>query len=163
MNGKTIEVLNTDAEGRLILSDALSYATKLKAKAIIDVATLTGSCRSTLGTFCTGVFSNNDKLVNKLIASGFEVGEYQWQFPMFEEYDEMIKSDVADIKNLGGKFAGAITAAKFLAEFVSDIPWVHMDIAGTADADKDKGYQVKGGTGVPVRTLVNLVSKIANE
>lgn len=163
MNGKTIEVLNTDAEGRLILSDALSYARKLNAKAIIDVATLTGACRAALGTICTGAFTNNQPLIDKLIAAGNEVGEYMWQFPMFEEYDEQIKSEVADIKNLGGRFAGAITAAKFLAEFIDDTPWVHLDIAGTSDTDKDKGYQVKGATGVPVRMLVKLAVKIAKE
>lgn len=163
MNGKTIEVLNTDAEGRLILADALAYARKLDARAIIDVATLTGACRAALGTICTGAFTNNQALIDKLIAAGNEVGEYMWQFPMFEEYDEQIKSEVADIKNLGGKFAGAITAAKFLAEFTDSTPWVHLDIAGTSDTDKDKGYQVKGATGVPVRTLVNLVLKMAKE
>jgi leucyl aminopeptidase len=163
MNGKTIEVLNTDAEGRLILADALSYATKLEARAIIDIATLTGSCRATLGTFVTGAFSNNQPLADKLIAAGNEAGERAWLFPMFEEYEEMIKSDIADIQNVGGKYAGAITAAKFLAEFVDKTPWVHMDIAGTSETDKDKGYQVKGGTGNPVRTLVNLVMKMAEE
>jgi leucyl aminopeptidase len=163
MNGKTIEVLNTDAEGRLILADALSYATKLKAKAIIDIATLTGSCRASLGTFVTGAFSNDEKLAGKLIAAGSEVGERAWQFPMFEEYGEMIKSDVADIQNIGGKYAGAITAAKFLAEFVDNTPWVHLDIAGTSETDKDKGYQVKGATGNPVRTLVQLVMNMARE
>jgi leucyl aminopeptidase len=163
MSGQTIEVLNTDAEGRLILADALSYARKLNAKAIIDIATLTGSCRSTLGTFVSGAFSNNQPLADKLIAAGNEAGERAWQFPMFEEYGELIKSDIADIQNVGGKYAGAITAAKFLAEFVDDTPWVHMDIAGTSETDKDKGYQVKGATGNPVRTLVNLVLKMAGE
>jgi leucyl aminopeptidase len=163
MNGKTIEVLNTDAEGRLILADALSYAKKLDAKNIIDIATLTGAIRAALGTICTGVFTNNQPLVDKLIAAGKEVGELAWQFPMFEEYDEQIKSEVADIKNLGGRYAGAITAAKFLAEFINGTPWVHMDIAGTSDTDKDKGYLVKGATGTPVRTLVNLVLKMAKE
>jgi leucyl aminopeptidase len=163
MNGKTIEVLNTDAEGRLILADALSYARKLEAKAIVDIATLTGSCRAALGTFVTGAFSNNQPLAEKVIAAGNEVGERAWQFPMFEEYEEMIKSDIADVQNVGGKFAGAITAAKFLAEFVDNTPWVHLDIAGTSDTDKDKGYQVKGATGNPVRTLVNLVLKMAQE
>ena len=163
MNGKTIEVLNTDAEGRLILADALSYAKKLEAKNIIDVATLTGAVRAALGTICTGVFTNNQPLVDKLIAAGNEVGELAWQFPMFEEYNEQIKSDIADIKNIGGKYAGAITAAKFLAEFINGTPWVHMDIAGTSETDKDKGYLVKGATGIPVRTLVNLVLKMAKE
>jgi leucyl aminopeptidase len=163
MNGKTIEVLNTDAEGRLILADALSYAKKLDAKNIIDIATLTGAIRAALGTICTGVFTNNQPLVDKLIAAGKEAGELAWQFPMFEEYDEQIKSEVADIKNLGGRYAGAITAAKFLAEFINGTPWVHMDIAGTSDTDKDKGYLIKGATGIPVRTLVNLVLKMAKE
>jgi leucyl aminopeptidase len=163
MNGKTIEILNTDAEGRLILADALSYAKKINAKAIIDVATLTGACRMALGTICTGAFTNNQPLAGKLIAAGSEVGELMWQFPMFEEYNEQIKSDIADIKNIGGRYAGAITAAKFLAEFINGTPWVHLDIAGTSDTDKDKGYQVKGATGVPVRTLVNLVEKMAQE
>ncbi len=157
MNGKTIEVLNTDAEGRLILADALSYANKLKAKNIIDVATLTGACMVALGTICTGAFTNNQPLADKVLASGKAVGDYIWQLPMFAEYREMIKSDIADIKNIGNRYGGAITAAKFLEEFVDGTPWVHLDIAGTYDTDKEKGYQVKGATGTPVRTLVNLV------
>lgn len=163
MNGKTIEILNTDAEGRLILADALSYANKIEAKTIIDVATLTGACRAALGTICTGAFTNNQELATKLIATGNEVGEHIWQFPMFEEYNEQLKSDIADIKNIGGKYAGAINAAKFLAEFINSTPWVHLDIAGTSETDKDKGYQVKGATGVPVRTLVNLIEKMAQD
>ena len=157
MNGKTIEVLNTDAEGRLILADALSYAAKLGAKAIIDVATLTGACRAALGTFITGVFTNNQALVDKIIAAGEAAGELMWSFPMNDEYKELIKSDIADIKNIGGKYAGAITAAKFLEEFVDKTPWVHLDIAGTSETDKDKGYLVKGATGVPLRMLVEFV------
>jgi len=157
MSGKTIEVLNTDAEGRLILADALSYARKLDAKAIIDVATLTGACMVALGKICSGAFSNNQELVDKIIIAGNEAGEYIWQLPMYEEYREQLKSDVADIKNIGNRYGGAITAAKFLAEFVDDTPWVHLDIAGTSETDKEKGYLVKGATGVPVRTLVNLV------
>jgi leucyl aminopeptidase len=163
MNGKTIEILNTDAEGRLILADALSYAKKIEAKTIIDVATLTGACRMALGTICTGAFTNNQGLVDKLMAAGKEVGELAWQLPMFDEYNEQIKSDIADVKNIGGRYAGAITAAKFLAEFINGTPWVHLDIAGTSETDKDKGYQVKGATGVPVRTLVNLIEKMAKE
>ena len=144
MNGKTIEVLNTDAEGRLILADALSYATKLKAKAIIDVATLTGACMVALGKICTGAFTNNQSLVDKVIAAANEAGEFTWQLPMFGEYSEFIKSDIADIKNIGNRYGGAITAAKFLEEFVDKTPWVHLDIAGTGDNDKEKGYLVKG-------------------
>jgi leucyl aminopeptidase len=157
MNGKTIEVLNTDAEGRLILADALSYANKLGAKAIIDVATLTGACQIALGNICSGAFTNNQPLLDKVIAAGKEVGEPAWQMPMLDEYKELIKSDVADIKNVGNRYGGAITAAKFLEEFVDKTPWVHLDIAGTADTDKEKGYLVKGATGVPVRTMVEFV------
>jgi len=161
MNGETIEVLNTDAEGRLILADALSYAVKIKAKAIVDTATLTGACLVALGKICTGVFSNNQPLADRVLAAGKEAGEYSWQMPMYDEYREQLKSDIADIKNIGNRYGGAITAAKFLADFVKDTPWVHMDIAGTADTTTEKGYQVKGGTGVPVRTLVNLVLNMA--
>ncbi|MCK4274734.1 MAG: leucyl aminopeptidase [Dehalococcoidales bacterium] len=163
MNGKTIEVLNTDAEGRLILADALSYAKKLNAKAIIDVATLTGACMVALGNTCTGAFSNNQELTNKVIAAGNETGELIWQLPMFDEYKEQLKSDIADIKNIGGRYGGAITAAKFLEEFINGTPWVHLDIAGTSDTDKEKGYLVKGATGVPVRTLVNVILSLAKK
>jgi len=163
MNGKTIEVLNTDAEGRLILADALSYAKKLGAKAIIDVATLTGACMIALGNICTGAFSNNQELTDKVIAAGNETGELIWQLPMYDEYKEQLKSDIADIKNIGGRYGGAITAAKFLEEFINGTPWVHLDIAGTYDTDKEKGYLVKGATGVPVRTLVNVILSLAKK
>ena len=162
MNGKTIEVLNTDAEGRLILADALSYAKKIDAKAIIDVATLTGACQIALGNICTGAFGNNQKLIDAVITAGNEVGERIWQLPMFAEYREQLKSDIADIKNIGTRFGGAITAAKFLEDFIGDIPWVHLDIAGTSDTDKEKGYLVKGATGIPVRTLVNFILSKVN-
>jgi leucyl aminopeptidase len=163
MNGKTIEVLNTDAEGRLILADALSYAKKLGAKVIIDVATLTGACRVALGTICTGAFTNDQALADKVIAAGKETGEYMWQLPMYDDYKEHIKSDFADIKNIGNRYGGAITAAKFLEEFIDKTPWVHLDIAGTSETDKEKGYLVKGATGVPVRTLVNLILSLAKK
>ena len=161
MNGKTIEIISTDAEGRLILADALSYAKKHGAKLMIDAATLTGACRVALGDVCTGAFGNNQELVDKVIAAGAEAGELIWQMPMYDEYKEQNKSDVADIKNVGGRLGGAITAAKFLAEFVDDTPWVHLDIAGTSLGEKERAYQVKGATGVPVRTLVNLVLSLA--
>jgi leucyl aminopeptidase len=163
MNGKTVEVVNTDAEGRLILADALSYATKLGAKAIIDAATLTGACVVALAKICSGAFTNNQALLDKVIAASKEVGEPAWQLPMFDEYKEANKSNVADIKNAGNRYGGAITAAKFLEEFVDKTPWVHLDIAGTADTDKEKGYLVKGATGVPVRTLVNVVLNMAKK
>ncbi|MFC1956093.1 leucyl aminopeptidase [Chloroflexota bacterium] len=156
INGKTIEVLNTDAEGRLILADALGYAKKLDARFIIDVATLTGACWIALGDICTGAFANNQDLADKLIAAGVEAGEFIWQMPMYDEYKQQIKSEVADIKNIGGRHGGAITAAKFLAEFINDTPWVHMDIAGPSQSEKERGYLVKGASGVPVRSLVNL-------
>jgi len=163
MNGKTMEIISTDAEGRLILADALSYAKKHGAKKMVDAATLTGACRIALGDICTGAFGNNQELIDSIIAAGNEAGELIWQMPMFEEYAEQNKSDVADVKNVGGRLAGAITAAKFLAEFVDDTPWVHLDIAGTSLTDKERGYQIKGATGVPVRTLVNLVVYLATK
>ncbi len=161
MNGKTIEVLNTDAEGRLILADALSYAKKIGAKAIVDVATLTGACHVALGSICSGAFTNDQALADKVIAAGKETGELMWQLPMYEEYKEQLKSDVADIKNIGNRWGGAITGAKFLEEFVDKTPWVHLDIAGTYYTDKEKGYTIKGATGIPVRTLINLVLTMA--
>ena len=161
MNGKTIEIISTDAEGRLILADALGYAKKLDTKHMVDVATLTGACRVALGDVCSGVFGNNQGLVDRVIAAGTEAGELIWQMPMYEKYKEQNKSDVADIKNVGGKYGGAITAAQFLAEFVGDTPWVHLDIAGTSLSEKEQAYLVKGATGVPVRTLVNLVLSLA--
>ena len=163
MNGKTIEIISTDAEGRLILADALGYAKKLGAKLVVDVATLTGACRVALGDVCSGAFGNNQELVDKVIAAGTEAGELIWQMPMYEEYKEQNKSEVADIKNIGGKYGGAITAAQFIAEFAGDTPWVHLDIAGTSLSEKERTYRVKGATGVPVRTLVNLVLSLAKQ
>ncbi|MFC1947435.1 leucyl aminopeptidase [Chloroflexota bacterium] len=157
MEGKTIEIISTDAEGRLALSDAIGYARKQEVKRIVDVATLTGAMQVALGDVCTGAFANDQELADKVIAAGEEAGERIWQMPIYDEYKEHNKSDVADIKNVGGRSAGSITAALFLGEFVGDVPWVHLDIAGTAYTDKTKGYTVKGATGVPVRTLVNLV------
>ena len=161
MTGKTVEIISTDAEGRLTLADALGYAKKLGARYMIDVATLTGACRVALGDVYTGAFGNNQELVDRVIAAGGEAGELIWQMPMHERYNEQNKSDVADIKNVGGKYGGAITAAQFLAEFAGDTPWVHLDIAGTSMSEKERAYFVKGATGVLVRTLVNLVLSFA--
>ena len=161
MDGKTIEIISTDAEGRLTLADALGYARKHDVKLIVDVATLTGALRVALGDICTGAFGNNQELVDKIIAAGSEAGEKIWQMPMYEEYKEQNKSDVADIKNTGGRYGGAITAAQFIAEFAGDTPWVHLDIAGKEMSEKQRNYLVKGATGVPVRTLVNLVLSLA--
>ena len=163
MNGKTIEIISTDAEGRLILADALSYAVKNGLSPVVDVATLTGAVRVALGDVTVGSFSNNEEFSKKVIAAAGEAGERMWQMPMFEEYKEQYKSDVADIKNTGGRYGGAITAAQFVGEFVGDTPWVHLDIAGTSLTSKEKGYVVKGATGVTVRTLINLVMSLAAE
>lgn len=163
MNGKTMEIITTDAEGRLILADALSYAVTLKAKNIVDIATLTGAMVVALGDFITGAFSNDDALVNRVIKAGEAAGEPVWRMPMGPKYRELIKSDVADIKNSGGRAAGSITAAQFLKEFVGDTPWVHLDIAGTSWSDKETGYLTKGATGIPVRTLVNLALAMAEK
>lgn len=161
MSGKTIEVISTDAEGRLILADALSYAVKQGFSPLVDVATLTGACRVALGTGYSGVFGNDQELVDKVLKAGSEAGEKLWQMPMPEEYKEQNKSEIADIKNTGDKYGGAITAALFLAEFVDNTPWVHLDIAGTASSSKESGYVVKGATGVGVRTLVELALSLA--
>jgi leucyl aminopeptidase len=156
MNGKTIEVISTDAEGRLILADALSYAQKLGLSPLIDLATLTGACRVALGTFYSGLFGNDQDLVNKVLKAAEKTGERMWQMPMPEEYKEQNKSEIANVKNTGNRYGGAITAALFLAEFVDNTPWVHLDIAGPALSNKESGYIVKGATGVGVRTLVEL-------
>lgn len=161
MSGKTIEVENTDAEGRLILADALCYARQRGLSPLIDVATLTGACRVALGTVCSGIFGNDQELVDRVIAAGKSAGERFWQLPLFDEYKEQNKSDTADVKNSGGQPAGAITAAQFLHEFAEDTPWAHLDIAGTSMTDRESGWQVKGSTGVPVRTFVNLVLEMA--
>lgn len=157
MNGKTIEVISTDAEGRLTLADAIAYVnTKIKAKHIVDIATLTGACIVALGHVASATLTNNQALADKVLAAGKKAGELSWQLPMFEEYKEQNKSDVADMKNTGGRPAGTITAAMFVGEFVGNIPWVHMDIAGVDRTDKEHGYLIKGATGIPVRTLITL-------
>jgi leucyl aminopeptidase len=163
MSGKTIEVINTDAEGRLVLADALHYACRQKVSHLVDVATLTGACVVALGTLNSGAFASNQALLDTVVTAGRATGEKIWPMPMDVEYDELIKSDVAEIKNTGGRKGGAITAAKFLQHFVGETPWVHLDIAGTFETDKEKGYQVKGGTGVMVRTLVNLAVELLSE
>ena len=162
MNGKTIEVDNTDAEGRLALADAISYArSELNLTKIVDVATLTGAIVIALGHTYTGAFSNNQDLLQIVIEAGLDSGELIWQLPLHKDYKEQNKSDVADMKNTGGRPAGSITAAHFIAEFSEDTPWVHLDIAGTARSSKVKGYIPKGASGIPVRTLVNLALKLS--
>lgn len=161
MNGKTIEVNNTDAEGRVILSDALSYAVQLDLSPIIDVATLTGAISIALGNVAYGVMSNSDPFVERIRAASKKAGERCWQLPMFPEYRELNKSQVADMRNSGGRGAGSIAAAFFLREFVDDRPWAHLDIAGVDFYDAEKGVNVKGGSGIPVRTLINLALDLA--
>jgi len=157
MNGKTIEVINTDAEGRLILADAICYARREKLSPIIDVATLTGAMQVALGPAATGFMATDDALAQAVTAAGDAAGERMWRFPLIDEYREGLKSDVADIKNTGNRYGGAISAAKFLHFFVEDTPWVHIDMAPTDNVDKDKGPWVKGATGIPARTLIHLV------
>jgi leucyl aminopeptidase len=162
MNGKTIEVINTDAEGRLVLADAICYARQEKLSPIIDVATLTGAMQVALGPAATGFMTNDDALAEAVSKAGEACGERMWRFPLIDEYRERLKSTVADIKNTGGRGGGAISAAKFLHFFVEDTPWVHIDMAPTDSVDKDKGAWVKGATGIPTRTLVNLVLGMAS-
>jgi len=161
-NGKTVEVLNTDAEGRIILGDALSFAVKTFApKTIIDMATLTGAAIIALGTNVAALVGNDDDLVTKILEYSNQTGEKIWQLPLFEEYKEQLKSSNADMKNIGGRSAGAITAAAFLSNFVEDTPWVHLDIAGTAwtqEGTKEKSYNPKGATGFGIRTIVKYIS-----
>jgi len=156
-SGKTIEVQNTDAEGRLILADALSYAVDQRVDHIIDLATLTGACVVALGNDVAGVMSNDEEWGQRVLTAIRNAGEKAWPLPMYPHYSEMIKSDVADIRNTGGsRYAGAITAAKFLEEFVAGIPWTHLDIAGPAYAEKETNWRDSGGTGAYVRSLVEL-------
>ncbi|MEO6029272.1 MAG: leucyl aminopeptidase [Candidatus Binatia bacterium] len=162
-NGKTVEVLNTDAEGRLVLADALTLAADLKPDAIIDLATLTGACMVALGTQVAGLFANDQKLADRLLAISVETGEPLWQLPLVAEYKDDIKSAVADLKNIGGGHAGSITAALFLQEFVGSTPWVHLDIAGPAFLEKGLPYAPKGGTGFGVRTLLRYLAAVASE
>jgi len=160
MNGKTVEILNTDAEGRLILADAVAYAEQQGATRIVDMATLTGAVIIALGDHNTAVLGNDDELVRDIIECGKEVGENFWQLPIGKEYSRAIKSDIADLKNIGGgRKAGTIIGAVFIQEFVDKAKWAHLDIAGTAWADDTKPHQSKGPTGVAIRTLLRLVEK----
>ncbi len=158
LSGKTVEVLNTDAEGRIILSDGLFYAQRYNPAAIVELSTLTGAIIIALGSHATGMMGTSQELADKLSRAGEASGERVWQLPLWDEYHEMIKSQVADLKNLGGRPAGSITAGAFLAAFVGDYPFVHLDIAGTAWADKStKPYETHGGTGVGVRLLTEFL------
>ncbi len=161
LNGVTIEVINTDAEGRLILADALSYAVREGYAPLVDVATLTGAANVALGPFYSAVFANDDATAAEVLDAATEAGEKMWRMPLDPAYEDLIKSDVADIKNSAGRAGGSITAAMFLQHFVGETPWAHLDIAPTSWSDKDEGEQTKGGSGVAVRTLVALVEDLA--
>jgi leucyl aminopeptidase len=155
--GKTVEVVNTDAEGRLILADALSYARTFEPAAMVDCATLTGACVIALGNHASAVVGTDEALIEELREAGARSGERCWPLPLWKEYKEQLESQVADLKNVGGRPAGAITAAAFLREFVGDVSWAHLDIAGTAYGEGKISYQRKGGYGVPTRLLVEWV------
>ncbi len=155
--GKTIEIINTDAEGRLVLADLLSYARRYEPDVVIDAATLTGACVIALGHTATGVFSSDDAISAEILAAGKRAGEPGWPLPLWDDYKDLIKSDVADVKNSGGRPAGAVTAAIFLKEFVEGYPWIHLDIAGTAYSETDLVTIPKGPTGVPTGTFIEFI------
>ena len=160
-NGRTIEVLNTDAEGRLVLADGLALAVEARPDLVVDVATLTGACKIALGEKIAGVWSNQHDALERVLAAGRAAGEAFWPMPLAGDYRKLLDSDLADMKNVGGRFGGAIIAALLLAEFVGDTPWVHLDIAGPARWPDDEHYQRKGGSGFAVRTLVALCEEMS--
>ena len=160
LSGTTVEVLNTDAEGRLILADALTYARRYQPRTVIDLATLTGACIIALGNHAAAVLGSDERLVQKLLKAGERSGERLWQLPLWAPYRAQIKSDVADIKNIGGRTAGTITAAAFLQHFTKDLNWAHLDIAGTAWEEQGKPHQPKGGTGFGVRLLLDYLQAL---
>jgi leucyl aminopeptidase len=157
LSGQTVEVISTDAEGRLILSDALSYSLRYQPKAIIDLATLTGACVIALGNYVTGLFGNDESLLKRIEEASVKTGEKVWRLPLWDEYFEHLKSEVADFRNVGARAAGAIIGGIFLSKFVGKVPWVHLDIAGPASIDKDRPYIPKGGTGAGVRLLIQFL------
>jgi leucyl aminopeptidase len=157
-SGKTVEIVTTDAEGRLILADALSYARRYHPACAIDCATLTGACHVALGDHASGLMGNDDALIEEVRKAGDAAGEKAWPLPLFDEFTEQIKGDTADLKNSGGRYGGASTAGAFLKEFAVGYPWAHLDIAGTAYGSKARNaYTPKGATGAPARTLVEFL------
>jgi leucyl aminopeptidase len=158
-NGRTVEVLNTDAEGRLVMADALALGAAAKADAIVDVATLTGACMVALGTRYAGLMGNDEALATELLEAAADAGEPTWRLPLPPEYHKEIESDVADLKNVGDRYGGALVAGLFLQEFVDGRPWAHLDIAGPARTESDDGYLVKGSTGAAVRTLLSWLER----
>jgi leucyl aminopeptidase len=161
MSGKTIEILNTDAEGRLVLADALTYAKQLGCTVLIDAATLTSSITIALGNTTTGVFGWSKEWVERVLAAAATAGEKMWALPMDEDYRELYKSSIADLANTGGRYGGAITGAMFVGEFAGDTPWVHLDIAGTRWSNEERPFMAKGATGHGVRTLVQLLTNLS--
>jgi leucyl aminopeptidase len=157
LSGQTVEVISTDAEGRLILSDALTYSLRYQPKAVIDIATLTGACVIALGDYVMGLFGNDEFLLKRVEEASGKTGEKVWRLPLWDEYFDYLKSDVADFRNVGTRAAGAIIGAIFLSKFVEKIPWVHLDIAGPASIEKERPYIPKGGTGAGVRLVVQLL------
>lgn len=163
MSGKSIEIINTDAEGRLVLADGLHYARQLGATHLIDAATLTGACVVALGYINVGIFANNDEMYSQFTEATRRAGEKMWRLPVDSEYGDMIRSNIADIMNTGGRWGGAITAAMFLKEFVEDTPWIHLDIAGTAWEESGKAWLPKGPSGVAVRSIIDFVQDISKK
>jgi leucyl aminopeptidase len=161
MSGKSIEIINTDAEGRLVLADGLYYARQLGATHLIDAATLTGACVVALGYVNAGVFASDDSMYSRFEQAEKRAGEKMWRLPLDNEYGEQIRSNIADIMNTGGRWGGAVTAAMFLKEFVDDTPWIHLDIAGTAWMEDNKAWIAKGPSGIAVRSIIEFVRDVA--
>jgi leucyl aminopeptidase len=161
-NGKTMEVLNTDAEGRLVLADGLALAVEDEPDLVVDIATLTGACKVALGPLVGGLIAKQDEAADLVLNASQAAGEAMWRLPFVEEYRSMLDSDIADMKNIGGRWGGAITAAIILSEFVGDTPWVHLDIAGPGRADKTEHYVSKGGSGFGVRTLIAVAQSLTD-
>ena len=157
LSGQTVEVISTDAEGRLILSDALTYSLQYQPKAVIDLATLTGACVIALGDYVVGLFGNDESLLKRIEEASARTGERVWRMPLWDEYFDYLKSDAADFRNVGTRAAGAIVGAIFLSKFVEKVPWVHLDIAGPASIEKERPYIPRGGTGAGVRLLIQLL------
>ena len=162
-SGKTIEIVNTDAEGRLILADALSYAGTYQPDAIVDIATLTGAAKITLGQICIPILGNDEKLKTRMRKASQKSGERVWEMPLWNEYKEQLESDLADIKNSGGKPAGTITAGLFLKQFVGDFPWIHIDIAAVDFEEKGRPYIPKGGTGYGTRLILEFLKDLVEK
>ncbi len=158
MSGQTIEILNTDAEGRLVLCDALTYAERFEPECVIDIATLTGACVIALGTQTSGLYANDESLGEELFQCGMDTGDRAWRMPLWDEYQEQLRSNFADMSNLGGRPAGSVTAACFLARFAGNYPWAHLDIAGTASV----GGDAKGATGRPVPLISEFLLRRAD-